>query len=76
MKDLLACIASRGKPVSDIEQGHISTASCVMANLSLKLGRSLTWDPVKHQVTGDEEATRLLRRPYRKPWIHPEPNRV
>ena len=43
------------------------------ANLSAQLGRSLTWDAGKHQVTGDEEATKLLRREYRKPWVHPEP---
>jgi predicted dehydrogenase len=73
MQDFLKAIASRGKPVADIEQGHISSASCILANLSIQLGRSLTWDPEKHIVVGDEEATKLLRRPYRKPWVHPEP---
>ena len=29
----------RGKPVADIEQGYISTTSCILANLSMKLGR-------------------------------------
>ncbi len=72
MKDFLAAIASRGKPVADIEQGYISTAACILANISLQLGRSLTWDPVKGRVVGDEEANKLLRRPYRNPWIHPE----
>ncbi len=76
MRDLLANIASRGKPVADIEQGHISTTSCILANMSMKLGRSLTWDPVKHRVVGDDEANRLLRRAYRKPWVHPEPGKV
>lgn len=71
MKDFLAAIASRGKPVADIEEGHISTASCILANISAKLGRSLEWDPIKGQVVGDEEANRLLKRPYRKPWVHP-----
>jgi predicted dehydrogenase len=73
MVDLLRCIESRSKPVADIEQGHISTASCILANLSLQLGRSLTWDPKAQQIVGDAEANKLLRRPYREPWVHPEP---
>jgi predicted dehydrogenase len=73
MKDLLNNIATRGKPVADIEQGHISSASCILANMSQKLGRTLAWDAAKHEVTGDAEANQLLRRPYRAPWVHPEP---
>jgi len=72
MKDLLACIAKRGRPVADIEQGHITTASCIMANLSLELGRSITWDATAGRVVGDDEANQRLRRPYRAPWKHPE----
>jgi predicted dehydrogenase len=70
--DFLKAIAGRSKPVADIEEGHISTACCILANLSMKLGRSLTWDPGQHQVVGDKEANALLRRPYREPWVHPE----
>jgi predicted dehydrogenase len=76
MNDFLAAIATRGRPVADIEQGHISTLSCILANMSMQLGRSLTWDHEKHEVTGDEEANNLLRRPYRQPWKHPEPDDV
>ena len=65
-----------GKPVADIEQGHISSASCILANLSLKLGRTLKWDPVNHQVVGDPEANALLARPYRAPYEHPTPQNV
>jgi predicted dehydrogenase len=72
MLDFLAAIASRGRPVADIEEGYISTASCILANLSMQLGgRPLSYDPQRRIVTGDEEATRLLRRPYRPPWKHP-----
>jgi predicted dehydrogenase len=76
MKDLLACIESRGKPVADIEQGQISSASCIMANVAMQLGRTLTWDAEKGRVVGDDEANRLLRRPYRAPWVHPEMDKV
>jgi predicted dehydrogenase len=71
MKDLLACIETRAKPVADIEQGYISTTSCILANLSMQLGRTLAWDPVKGSIIGDDEANRLLKRPYRSPWAHP-----
>jgi predicted dehydrogenase len=71
MRDLLACIANGKRPVADIEQGHISTASCILANLALKTGRTLAFDPLKGEVAGDDEATALLKRPYRAPWVHP-----
>jgi predicted dehydrogenase len=76
MRDLLAAIENRSKPVADIEEGHISTASCILANLSQKLGRTLKWDPATHRVTGDAEANKLLARPYRAPWKHPDPKSV
>jgi predicted dehydrogenase len=73
MKDLLASIDARQKPVADIEQGYISTASCILANLSMKTGRTLAWDAGAQRIANDEQANRLLRRPYRQPWTHPEP---
>ncbi len=76
MKDFLAAIASRGRPVADIEEGFISTVTCILANLSMQLGRTLIWDVEKGEVVRDEEANRLLRRPYRAPWVHPDPETV
>jgi predicted dehydrogenase len=76
MKDFLASIESRKPPVADIEQGYMSAAACILANLSLQLGRSLTWDHAKGVVVNDAEANRLLRRPYRGPWVHPDPAKV
>ncbi len=71
MRDFLKAIDERGKPVADIEQGHISSSACILANLSQKLGRSLAFDPATHTVVGDTEATALLKRKYRDPWQHP-----
>jgi predicted dehydrogenase len=71
LQNFLSAVDSRSKPVADIEQGHISTASCILANTSMKLGRSLTWDAGSQRVVNDEEANRLLQRTYRAPWVHP-----
>ena len=74
MKDLLQCMQSRQRPVADIEEGYISTASCILANMAMRLNRTLAWDPAKGEVIGDEEANRMLARPYRQPWTHPAAN--
>ncbi|MBV8710036.1 MAG: Gfo/Idh/MocA family oxidoreductase [Acidobacteriaceae bacterium] len=71
MKNLLHAIDTRSKPVSTIEEGYISTASCILANNALTLGRTLHWDANAQQITNDEEANKLLARPYRQPWKHP-----
>ncbi len=72
MLDFLAAVKKRSRPIADIEEGHISTASCILANVSMGLGgRPLKYDPRQHVVTDDEEATKLLQRPYRAPWRHP-----
>ncbi len=71
MVDFLNAIATRGKPVADIEQGHISTTSCILANMSMDLGRTLHWDASSGRVLNDAEANRQLARVYRAPWKHP-----
>lgn len=74
MLNLLEAIDKNTKPVADIEEGHISTASCIVANLSMKLGgRPMRYDPIKREIIDDPEATNLLKRPYRTPWLHPWP---
>jgi hypothetical protein len=76
MLNFLSAIDLGTRPVADIEEGHISTASCILANLSMKLGRPLVYDPVHHIVKNDPEATLLLQREYRSPWTHPLPGTV
>lgn len=76
MLNFLGAIAKGSRPVADIEQGHISTASCIMANLSMKTGRPLIYDPQKRLFVGDEDSNKLLRRSYREQYQHPEPEKV
>jgi predicted dehydrogenase len=72
MLDFLAAIDQRSRPVADVEAGHISSASCILANLAMKLERPLVYDPARREVVGDAEATGLLARPYRAPWERPK----
>jgi predicted dehydrogenase len=76
MLDFLNAIEKKTKPVADIEEGHISTACCILANISMKTGRPVVYDPKQRQVVGDAEGTALLQRAYRQPWVHPHPDKV
>ncbi len=71
MIDFLTAIRNNTKPVSDIEDGHISTASCIIANLAMKLGRPLVYNPITKKFNNDPEADKLLKRAYRGEWEHP-----
>lgn len=67
---------TRSRPIADIAEGHISTACCILGNLSCRLGRPVAYDPGSRTVPGDAEATALLARTYRPPWVHPTPATV
>ncbi len=63
----LACIRSRQKPVSDIETCVRTTATCVLANLSLRHGVTLDWD--ERAFTVKQAAIQpFLKHNYRSPW--------
>ncbi len=77
MMDFLAAIDKRSKPVADIEQGFISTTSCILANISADQGgRTLVYDPAKGRIAGDDFANKMLARPYRSGYKHPDPKNV
>ncbi len=76
LADFMRARVTRQDPISGVEQGHISSAACILANLALQLGRPLAYDPATRTIPGDAEATRALTRAYRAPWIHPDPTRV
>jgi predicted dehydrogenase len=67
-RNFLDCVKSRNQPLSDLQSGHEVAAACHLSNLSLRLGRKLTWDADKEEVVGDQEANAMLVRPYRAPW--------
>ena len=67
-RNFLDCVKSRQAPVSDIEIGHRSTSTALLANIAYRTGHQLTWDRAAETITGDDEASKLLDRAYRAPW--------
>src|ERR1051325_10045938 len=74
--NFVQCRKNGQRPIADIEEGYISTACCILANLSMDLGCSVRWDEKAGKVADDDEANRRLTRPYRAPWKHPTPDAV
>jgi predicted dehydrogenase len=70
--DFMESIESGKKAVANIEIAHRASVLPLLGMISWRTGRSLEWDAAKEQIIGDEEANKLLSRPYRGPWVYPE----
>ena len=66
--DFLKCVKSRKDPYFPVDIGHRVSTVCHLANIAIKVGRKLKWDPVKEQFIGDSTANAMLSRPMRAPW--------
>jgi predicted dehydrogenase len=67
-REWIDCIKSRQQPSCNVFYHHNVNVPCCLANLSLKLGRSIQLDPKTETVIGDKEAAKGCQPNYRKPW--------
>ncbi|HPD14799.1 MAG TPA: Gfo/Idh/MocA family oxidoreductase [Planctomycetota bacterium] len=67
-RNFLDCVKSRARTLCHPEAAHRATTICHAANLCIRLGRPLTWDPKAERFLGDDEANRLRSRVMREPW--------
>lgn len=68
VRNFLDCVKSRQEPISDLQSGHRVAATLHLANISLRIGRRIRWNPRTEQILDDPEADEMLVRPYRQPW--------
>ncbi|OVE79540.1 hypothetical protein BVY01_02290 [bacterium I07] len=67
-RNFLNCVRSRGIPIASVEIGHRSASVCHIANIAMKMGKKLQWNPDTEQFVGDDAANQLLSKPLRAPW--------
>jgi len=71
--NFLACIRDGKAPAASAEAGHLSAALCHLGNIACRVGRQLTFDPVKEAIVGDSDANALVKRKYREGhWAVPK----
>lgn len=67
-RNWLDAIKSRVDPIEPVEAGHGTAAVCHCGNIAMRLKRKVRWDPKTETFPDDDEANRMVRRPYREPW--------
>jgi len=67
-RNFLDCVKTRGRPIAPAEIAHRSTSTCHVANICLRLGRKVRWNPETERFVNDPEADRMLGRAMRSPW--------
>jgi len=65
-ENFTAAMKTRKQPISDVWTHNRMLEICHLANISMRLGRPLSWDPVARVIVGDDQANSFLSRESRK----------
>ena len=60
--NFLECTRTRDLPISDVYTHHRALTTCHLANICLRIGRPLKWNPQTEQIEGDSVANSWLKR--------------
>jgi hypothetical protein len=61
-------VKSRKPTITPVETAHHSTIPGHLGLISMLVGRRIKWDVTNERILEDDEAAKLLTRPYRPPW--------
>ncbi len=67
-QDFVHCVASRRRPICDVEIGASSVIACHLMNFGYRYGANVRWDPVKHRLSKGGDKRWLTRERYRGSW--------
>jgi len=68
IRNFLDCVKTRAQTRANADVACSSHIACHAANVALFLGRKVSYDPVKNEFIGDDEANRLRSEALREPW--------
>jgi predicted dehydrogenase len=64
-------VRSGTQAIAPIEPAYRAISVALLGEIAMTTGETIHWDPVKEEIIGNPRASRLLSRPYRKPWELP-----
>jgi len=62
-------VRSRQPTITPVETAHHSAIPGHLGLIAMLVGRKIKWDAKKEVIVDDDEATKLLSRSYREPWM-------
>jgi len=70
-QNFIDSVRSGSRTIAPIEPAYRAVSVALLGEIAMTTGETIHWDPVSEIITGNERASRLLSRPYRKPWSLP-----
>ncbi|MDD4871372.1 MAG: Gfo/Idh/MocA family oxidoreductase [Kiritimatiellae bacterium] len=67
-RNFIDCVKSRKETMCPVEMAIRCDTICHIANIAVRTGRAIQWDPEKEKIIGDSKAAKMLARPFRKKW--------
>ncbi len=67
-RNFIDCVKSRKETLCPVEMAIRTDTICHLANAAAILKRPINWDPEREEIIGDQEATKMLSRPFREEW--------
>ena len=68
-KRFLSVVRGKEPELCPLDEAIISDTISHMGDIAIRTGRKVTWDPIKGEVVGDSEATKLYTREMRVPYV-------
>jgi hypothetical protein len=66
--EFIQAVRSRGRTLTPADVALRSATPGWLGQIAMLTGRKITWDPVREEILGDEEASRMLHRRMRAPY--------
>jgi hypothetical protein len=66
--NFIECVPSGQRPVCPVEDAVHSDLISHLSEIAIRAGRKIVWDPVREEIVGDPDASRLMHRAHRAPW--------
>ncbi|NMC41897.1 MAG: Gfo/Idh/MocA family oxidoreductase [Bacteroidales bacterium] len=70
-QNFVDCVRSRKQAIAPIEPAYRAISVALLGEISMTTGQKIKWDPDREEIIDNPTASRLLNRPYRKPWTLP-----